>query len=85
MRGRYSIVLIIGICAHIFSWYFITAFCSVYSSSGRSMLYGTVVSMIIDFLVNYGKILGHGIIRQAAKLKPHEVTKKIYTLAINFL
>lgn len=68
MKFRYCFVIITSILIHLFSWYYVTAFCGVYIKSSISWIYGGVLSTLINFLfVQTAKPLIHLILRFLAK------------------
>jgi hypothetical protein len=51
MRWRYFIVIILSLLIHMFAWYYVTVFCSIYTKSSVSWVCGGLISLIIKMLI----------------------------------
>ena len=67
MRLRYFVLLTATFCFHIIAWYYVTAFCSVYITSGTTWIYGGIISLLIGYITELLFFMCHIIIRAHAK------------------
>lgn len=85
MKIRYNFAIFITICCHLMSWYFITAFCSVYNDSSSAWLLGSLLSLIINEVISIGLIITHSVIRITTRKFPNKMNRFFYKAAIYFL
>ena len=71
MKTRYIIWIITSIIIHLFCFYYVICFCSIYRNSSWSWFYGSLISFIMDIMViELGSIILVGVIRHIAKTFP---------------
>lgn len=71
MKTRFVIVIIVAISLHLTAWYYVTAFCAIYTKSSVSWINGGFTSLIISIMVvQTVKPIVHVIIRFFAKKFP---------------
>jgi len=51
MRWRHIIVYALSFLIHIFAWYYVVVFCSVYTKSSVSWVCGGIISMVIKLFI----------------------------------
>lgn len=86
MKCRYTIYSIVASFIHLTCWYFVMGFCGTYINSNYGWLYGSLISLGIDFfLVKPGLALLKAILRLLAQRFPRTCFVKIYTWAVKIL
>ena len=51
MKCRYILWFIVIIIIHLINWYFNMAFCGVYKNSNKGWLFGSLISVGIDYIL----------------------------------
>ncbi len=47
MKWRYLFFVMLSLIIHLFAWYYVTIFCSVYTKSSVSWVCGGIISVVI--------------------------------------
>lgn len=51
MKWIYLIVVFVSFLIHIFAWYYVTVFCSIYTKSSVSWVCGGIISLVIKMMI----------------------------------
>lgn len=87
MQNVYYTVAIIGFFLQLFCWYYVIAFCAIYTKSSVNWFLGGLTTLIIDLIIMaHVYIILHCIFRYLAKKwYLNKYYLKLYELSINYL
>ena len=51
MKWRHLTVIFLSFLIHMFAWYYVTVFCSIYTKSSVSWVCGGIISLILKMII----------------------------------